>query len=81
MEQLLSYNDESKIIFISGTNHPYFENINNDNVIFKYIEYDSEQYLLRPDISQNMDESNILQYLDETKFRPNILKYLHEFFI
>ncbi len=81
MEQLLSYNDESKIIFISGTNHPYFENINNDNVIFKYIEYDSEQYLLRPDISQNMDEANILQYLDETKFRPNILKYLYEFFI
>ena len=81
MEQLLSYNDESIILFISGTNHPYFENINNDNVIFKYIEYDSARYLLHPDISQNLDEANILKYLDETIFRPNISKYLHEFFI
>jgi hypothetical protein len=50
------------------TRQYYIENINNDNVIFKYIEYDSVRYLLHPDISQNLDKSNIS-------------KYLHEFFI
>jgi hypothetical protein len=60
IKQLLNYNNESIILFISGTNHEYFETMNNDNVIFKHIEYD---------ISLFYD-------YDYTTFRPNIKKYL-----
>ena len=69
IEQLLNYNNDSVILFISGTNHTYFENINysNDypNVIFKYIEYD---------ISKFYD-------YDYSTFRPNIKIFLSDFLL
>jgi hypothetical protein len=64
IEQLLNYNNDSIILFISGTNHPYIENMNNKNVIFKYIEYD---------ISKFYD-------YDYTTFRPNIKIFLEDIF-
>ena len=46
VEQLLSYNKESIVLFISGTNHTYFDNVQYSNVIFKYVDYDiSDQTL------------------------------------
>jgi hypothetical protein len=65
VKQLLNYNRESKILFISGTNHKYFENMNNDNVIFKYIEYDISKYY----------------NYDYTSFRPNIKTFLAGFLL
>jgi len=65
IEQLLSYNNDSIILFISGKNHTYFENINNSNVIFKYIEYDVSKYY---------------DY-DYTTFRPNIKIFLSDFLL
>lgn len=62
MEQLLNYNSDSIILFISGTNHTYFENMNYSNVIFKYIEYDI---------------SKIYNY-DYSTFRPNITTFLSD---
>lgn len=44
VEQLLSYNSDSIILFISGTNHTYFENVQYSNVIFKYVYYDISKY-------------------------------------
>ena len=63
-ENLLSYNNESIILFISGKNHEYFDenHENNENVIFKHINYDISKFY---------------QY-DYTHFRPNIKKYLSE---
>lgn len=64
MEQLLQYNNESIILFISGTNHTYFQNMNNDNIIFKYIDYDISKFydydysMFRPTIKQFL--SNLL---------------------
>jgi len=63
IEQLLNYNSDSIILFISGTNHQYFNNMNNKNVIFKYIEYD---------ISKFYD-------YDYTTFRPNMKIFLENF--
>jgi hypothetical protein len=60
--QLMNYNDESIILFISGTNHVYFENINCPNVIFKFIEYDISKFY---------------DYAYST-FRPNIKTFLSE---
>ena len=65
IEQLLNYNKNSIILFISGTNHLYFENINYSNVIFKYIEYD---------ISKFYD-------YDYSTFRPNIATFLSDFLL
>lgn len=56
LQQLLSYNSDSIILFISGTNHIYFENSQYSNVIFKYIEYDISQFY----------------HFDYSNFRPNI---------
>jgi hypothetical protein len=64
IEQLLNYNNDSIILFISGTNHQYIENLNNKNVIFKYIKYD---------ISKFYD-------YDYTSFRPNIKIFLENIF-
>jgi hypothetical protein len=61
-EQLLQYNTESIILFISGANHTYFENMNCSNVIFKYIEYDI---------------SKCYEY-DYSTFRPNIKIFLSD---
>jgi len=62
LETLSKYNKDSIILFISGTNHTYFENIQYPTVIFKYIEYDISQFY---------------QY-DYSKFRPNIKRFLSD---
>ena len=62
-EQLLGYNSESIILFISGTDHTYFDNIKYPNVIFKYIEYDISKFY----------------NYDYTSFRPNIKIFLSDF--
>jgi hypothetical protein len=64
IKQLLDYNNDSIILFISGTNHTYFENIRHSNVIFKYIEYDILKFY---------------DY-DYSSFRPNIKKFLSDLF-
>jgi len=65
LEQLLSYNSDSIILFISGTNHIYFDNMQYSNDIFKYVEYD---------ISHFYD-------FDYTTFRPNIKTFLSDFLL
>ena len=60
MEILLSFNSDNKILFISGTNHAYFENIKYESVIFKHIYYDILQFY---------------DY-DYTSFRPNLKIFL-----
>ena len=62
IDYLLQCNSDSIILFISGTNHTYFENMNNSNVIFKYIEYDILQFY---------------DY-DYTEFRPNVKTFLSD---
>lgn len=65
METLLNNNNDSIILFISGTNHPYLEDIKYNKVIFKYIHYDISQFY-------NYDYSD---------FRPNIKTFLSELLI
>jgi hypothetical protein len=65
IEELLNYNNDSIILFISGTNHTYFENNNHSNVIFKYIEYDVSQFY----------------HYDYSTFRPNIKIFLSDFLL
>ena len=66
LEQLLNYNNsDSIILFISGTNHTYFENMNYSNVIFKYIEYDISKFY----------------HYDYSTFRPNIKIFLSNFLL
>jgi hypothetical protein len=60
IDNLLKYNSESIILFISGTRHTYFESSNYTNVIFKYIDYDISQFY---------------EY-DYSEFRPNIKIFL-----
>ena len=62
LEQLLSYNSDSIILFISGTNHTYIDDIQYSNVIFKYVEYDISQFY----------------NFDYTTFRPNIKIFLSD---
>jgi hypothetical protein len=62
IKELLNYNNESVILFISGTNHTYFESMNYENVIFKYIDYDISKFY----------------NFDYTTFRPNIKKFLYD---
>jgi len=64
--QLLKYNTDSVIYFISGCDHNYFNNTNlkNPRVIFKHIPYDISQFY----------------NYDYTNFRPAIKKYLQEIF-
>ena len=64
-EQLLNYNSESVLLFISGTNHTYFEHLNHSNIIFKYIDYDISQFY----------------GYDYSSFRPNIKSFLSEFIV
>jgi hypothetical protein len=61
--QLLNYNKDSIVLFISGTNHEYFKNMNYSNVTFKYIHYDISKFY---------------EY-DYTTFRPNIKSFLLKF--
>ena len=65
LEQLLSQNSDSIILFISGTNHIYFDNIQYSNVIFKHIEYDTSHFY----------------NFDYTTFRPNIKIFLSDFLL
>ena len=60
IKQLLDYNNESIILFISGVDHKYFEEMKYPNVIFKYIDYDMSQYY----------------HYDYSTFRPNVKSYL-----
>lgn len=62
MTTLLSYNTDSKFLFISGTDHTYFQSTEYSNVIFKHIHYDI---------------SKIWNY-DYDSFRPNIKAFLSE---
>ena len=62
-EQLLGYNSDSIILFISGTDHTYFDNIKYPNIIFKHIEYDISKFY----------------NYDYTSFRPNIKIFLSNF--
>jgi hypothetical protein len=64
-EQLLNYNNDSMILFISGTNHAYFENVKNSNVIFKHIEYDISKFY----------------HYDYSNFRPEIKLFLSDFLL
>ena len=57
---LLRYNNNSIILFISGTNHIYFENKKDERVIFKFIHYD---------VSKFSD-------YDYYSFRPNVKEFL-----
>ncbi len=64
IKDLLKYNNESLILFISGTDHTYFSNpIYNTKCIFKYIPYDISKFY----------------NYDYTDFRPNLEKFLKEF--
>jgi hypothetical protein len=65
MDTLLSYNKDSIILFISGSDHKYFNSGKYDHIIFKYINYDISQFY----------------GYDYTCFRPNIKKYLSELFL
>lgn len=60
LEIFKKYNKDSKFLIILGEN----VDISNDNIIFKYINYDKAQYY----------------FYDYTNFRPEILKYLSDFF-
>ena len=60
MEILLSYNSNSIILFISGTNHIYFENKKYEKVIFKHIYYDITKFYS----------------YDYSIFRPNIKNFI-----
>lgn len=62
LEQLISYNSDSIILFISGTDHTYFDSKKYSNVIFKHIYYDISKF----------DD------FDYTTFRPKIEQYLSE---
>lgn len=57
------FNKDSLIIFISGIDHPYFDTIRDDRIIFKYIPYDI---------------SRIYEY-DYNEFRPQIKAFLSNF--
>jgi hypothetical protein len=63
-KELLKYNTNSIILFISGIDHSYFKNISDPNIIFKFIEFDR---------SKGYD-------YDYSHFRPNITKFFSEFF-
>lgn len=65
MDILLSYNNNSVILFISGTDHTYFENTKYEKrVIFKHIYYDITKF----------------SHYDYHTFRPNIKSYFTTMF-
>lgn len=65
VEDLLEYNKDSLILFISGTNHTYFKTSNYSNVIFKYIKYDISKFY---------------KY-DYTHFRPSVKRFISDFLL
>jgi hypothetical protein len=65
---LLSYNKDNKIIFISGSDHPYMKNQKYANVVlFKYIKFEVEK------MDKDFSHENVF-------FRPEIKKFLHGVF-
>ena len=66
MKTLLSFNSENKILFISGTDHPYlYDEKYKNKIIFKYIFYDITRTFFTYD--------NV--------FRPQIKDYIQSLFI
>jgi hypothetical protein len=59
---IIKYNPESKILLISGIDHPYFINLKNENIIFKYL--------------MNYDPKNFYAF-DYSHFRPEFSKYIN----
>ena len=71
MNVLTSYNNENKVIFISGRQHPYLSNIDNsiiakykENVVFKHIFFNFK-----------------IGFTYDDEFRENCKEYLREFLI
>lgn len=65
---LLSYNKDNKIIFISGSDHPYMKNPKYaNNVLFKCIKFEVEK------MDKDFSHENVF-------FRPEIKKFLHGVF-
>jgi hypothetical protein len=62
--KLISYNPYNKIIFISGVEHNYLNNLKLPNLLYKYIYYDLNQCWIP----------------DNSIFRPQIKKYLNKHF-
>jgi len=60
----LLHNNDSIILFISGTNHSYFHSLHFPNVFFKFIHYDIYHFFR----------------FDYSSFRPNIKLFLSSFF-
>lgn len=58
---IIKYNLNSKIILISGIDHPYFINLKNENIIFKYL--------------MNYDPKDFYDF-DYSHFRPEFSKYI-----
>lgn len=65
VEDLLEYNKDSLILFISGTNHPYITSSKYFNVVFKYINYDISKFY----------------NYDHTHFRPSIKEFMSDFLL
>lgn len=65
---LLSYNQDNKIIFISGSDHPYMQNPKYNNVVlFKFIKFEIVK------MDKDFSHENVF-------FRPEIKKFLHGVF-
>ena len=65
---LLSYNQENKIIFISGSDYPYMKDAKYANIVlFKFIKFEIEK------MDKNFSYENVF-------FRPEIKKFLHGVF-
>lgn len=65
---LLSYNKDNKIIFISGSDHPYMKDSKYHNaVLFKFIKFEVEK------MDKDFSHENVF-------FRPEIKKFLRDVF-
>ena len=68
LSTILSYNKNNKLLFISGSDHPYLNDPKySGSVIFKYIFYDIKKL-------------NKQYTIDYTQFRPAIRAYMYELF-
>ena len=68
LSTILSYNKNNKILFISGSDHPYlYDPKYSGSVIFKFIFYNLK----------NLDDDFNYDY---TYFRPTICNYMHDLF-
>jgi hypothetical protein len=65
ISNILLINNNSIILFISGTDHTYFQDMQSDTIQFKYIPYDA---------SNAFNE-------DYSSFRPKIKAYLSDLFL